>query len=284
MSLYFDGHDNLPTDNSLPDTLPTLAESRQANLSLSFNTDLSDTMYSNEVGIWDIQFTEDSPINDMLDENDYWDYHYNKEMQLQDFLNYSYLEGYADIGYTLTEFEALADGLTPDTPLLPDTDTNNTDDSIFEFTFDSNDTGFTFIDPFVAYGYDYEILTGTNFFTDVLLPVDFGVGNQFDLWLDNGSGVLADSGIDLTGGIAYNFTDPLGIDKFGIRGIDTDLLLDPNDPLAFITGLNFVVPGAPVNMSQTAVTVFVADTVPAPTTLILLMSGIIGFAVRQRKV
>ncbi len=285
MYLSFAGHDNLPIDNTLPDTLPALAESTYADLSLSFDTYDSDMyMYGSEVSIWDIQFTDDSPINDMfISYDDHWTYYYDKESQLYDFLSDSYLEGYADISYTLTEFELLADGLTPDTPIMPDTDTNNTDDSIFEFTFTPNSNGFTFIDPFVAYGYDYEITSGPNLFTDVLLPVGFGVGNQFDLWLDDGFGTLADSGIDLTGGIGYNFTDPLGISKFGIRGIDTALLLDPTDPLAFVTGLNFIDPGATVNMSQTAVTVFVADTVPAPTTLILLMSGMIGFAVRQRK-
>ena len=184
LSLRYAGHSSLPIDNTLPETLPTLAESTYGYLSLSFDTFSSDTgMYGSEVSIWDIQFTEDSPYY-----TDYVDYDYSaaecqvfpgcgaslyeieKEMQLRDFFSSSYLGGYADIDYALTEFEALADGLTPDTPLLPDTDTDpeDIDEGLFEFTFDSNPTGFTFIDPDVAVGYDYEIFSGSNFISVLL--------------------------------------------------------------------------------------------------------------------
>ena len=64
-------------------------------------------------------------------------------------------------------------------------------------------TSVTFIDPFVAVGYDYAIGAGNPAFASVLPPTGIG-DNMFDLFLWNGAAFL-DSGIDLLGGVQYFF-------------------------------------------------------------------------------
>jgi hypothetical protein len=238
------------------------------------------------INIGMISFTADSPFytnpyEPTLDCNLYYpgcgdlNYLYEKENLLNNFFNTNMeLSGYSSILYDISSFSALNDGLTPETPLLPNPNPNT--NAVFDFTFDSNPTGFTFIDPEVATGYDYQITAGSNFFTDVLLPTGYG-DNLFELWLfDAGLGAFVDTAT-LQGGIAYNFGSG-GVDLFRITGIETSVGLDPNDPNAFVTGLQFINPGAPVSMSQTAITTFV----PEPTTLLLFLSGM-TLLMRQRK-
>ena len=131
----------------------------------------------------------------------------------------------------------------------------------------------TFIDPFVAIGYDYAIGLGNPNFASVLLPT--GVGdNLFDLFVWNGS-EFADSGIDLVGGTQF-FFGAGGVDRFSIRGIETSAGLDPNNVAAFITGLSFVVNGN-FTGTMTPITVEVAAGVPEPGTTLLLAACAIAW-------
>lgn len=127
----------------------------------------------------------------------------------------------------------------------------------------------TFIDPFIAVGYDYATGVGDPNFASVLLPVGIG-DNLFDLFLWNGSSFV-DSGIDLTGGDQY-FFGGLGVSRFSIRGIETSAGLDPANVSAFITGLTFAAQG---NFTGTMTPIVVeVSTVPEPGGLALLGLGL----------
>ena len=127
----------------------------------------------------------------------------------------------------------------------------------------------TFIDPFVAIGYDYAIGAGDPNFASVLLPTGIG-DNLFDLFLWDGSAYV-DSGVNLNGGAQY-FFGGLGVSRFSIRGIEVSAGLDPNNVTAFVTGLTFAANGD-FNGTMTPVTVEVSA-VPEPGSLALLGLGL----------
>ena len=135
----------------------------------------------------------------------------------------------------------------------------------------------TFIDPFVAVGYDYAIGAGNPNFASVLLPTGIG-DNLFDLFLWNGSSFV-DSGINLTGGAQF-FFGGLGVDRFSIRGIEVSAMLDPDNVTAFITGLTFVTSGD-FTGTMTPLTVEVS-TVPEPSTAFLLLASALGLTGLRR--
>ena len=150
---------------------------------------------------------------------------------------------------------------------------------VFNFALDVLAGQTYYIDPEVATGYTYVDGAGNPAFASVILPMGIG-DNLFELWLPSGSGFV-DSGFSLTGGIPFSFLThgfANGLTEFQIRGIETSAGLDPNDPLAFPTGLTFVGDGrftgsmAPLTAS-----------VPEPGTLMLLGIGFAGLAWRRRK-
>ncbi len=126
-----------------------------------------------------------------------------------------------------------------------------------------------FFDPSVAVGYDYKLVPNQNqnlTFGIVGIQVPTVVGDGlYDLYLCDANATACEfnTGIEIQGNggdttkdifdvVAYlegltpdqlaelGITDPnLGITEFALRGIDPGAGLDPNDPLAFITGLLF---------------------------------------------
>ncbi len=167
-------------------------------------------------------------------------------------------------------------GETPDNPIQPVVNDEGFD---FEFGVVLNEQ--IFIDPPVAVGYDYIITdTASPLFTSVQLPTGIG-DNLYDLYLWDGTDWVLDTA-NLSGGVQHNFTSPL--DRFRIMGIEESELLDPTDPLAFVTGLTFNGTGV-VSMSQNPVIVNVPDPNPAPEPAILLLfgSGMFGLMLFRRK-
>lgn len=133
---------------------------------------------------------------------------------------------------------------------------------VFEFQPISVEAGKQiFIDPLVAVGYDYQIGTGNPNFKTVMLPSGIGDG-WYELYMwDNGGWVKL---ADVEGGKTYDFGGN-GVDRFRVMGIETSAGLVPDDPTAFITGLEFVGNGV-FSGTMTAVVV----NVPEPKSLMLL--------------
>ena len=163
----------------------------------------------------------------------------------------------------------LKPGASPQSPRMPDAvDPSN------GFLFNVDDVqiepfeSMLFFDPPSAIGYDYGV-SGANF-ASVLLP---SVGDaNYVLYLWDGDEFVYDQ--MLVGGQEHTFA-PGGVDRFRIGGIEVDAGLDPNDPLAFMTGLTFSGPG-PFDVTMAAL-------VPEPASWVLLTLAM-GACLRSRRV
>lgn len=159
-------------------------------------------------------------------------------------------------------------GSTPENPIMP-----VVVDGGFNFDFGVELNQTVFIDPPVAVGYEYEVFSGPNVAT-VVLP---NVGDdQFNLHVWNGSSY--DFVANVAAGDVYDF-GPGGVSRFMVDGIEVTAMLDPNDPLAFVTGLTFTDSGR-VQMQQRPITEDVG--VPAPATFALFGLGLLGVAASRR--
>ena len=163
-----------------------------------------------------------------------------------------------------------APGADPDNPILPTLQDEN--GWVFNF-FVVNPAIPIFIDPLVAIGYDFIVNSGPNF-QSVILP-DIGDG-LYDIY-DSLGNLLAG---------AFPFGTPFdfgvgGISAFTVLGIEAGAGLDPNDPLAFVTGLTFAGVGQ-VNMNMNPITEGQDDaTVPEPATILMVSAGLAA-VLRQR--
>lgn len=157
---------------------------------------------------------------------------------------------------------AVPDGSTPSNPLLP-----VVADDKFVFSFGVQLNQRVFIDPPVAVGYEYEVLSGPNV-ASLIIPFEIGDG-LYDLAY----------GDTVVSGLRFNeeyFFPTGGVRAFTITGIEASAGLDPANPLAFVTGLTFVAAGD-VELTQTPITDQVPDgTVPEPGVLALLAVGLLG--------
>lgn len=147
-------------------------------------------------------------------------------------------------------------GQTEDNPIMPIVDPETPTDYNFEFVVQEPEVPI-FIDPDVAIGYDYIVNSGPDI-ASVILPDGFG-DDIFDLFLwDESLGDWSDTDIDLLANQEFNFDNSpaLGpVSQFRIMGIEEELLVDPNDPTAFVTGLTFASQGV-VDINQNAVITF----------------------------
>lgn len=161
----------------------------------------------------------------------------------------------------------LAAGATPRNPLLPDSSGDGFD---FDDVLVPDHTRMLFFDPDYAIGYDYSVV-GPNF-ASVLLP-QVGDG-LFDLYLWSGGVFVFDR--ELTAGVEFTFAAG-GVNRFRIFGIEESAELDPDDPMAFLTGLSFTAAGT-ADVTMTAY-------VPEPSTIsLLLAAGLARLTRRRRKV
>lgn len=177
------------------------------------------------------------------------------------------------------------DGSSPAQALLG---TPNEDGSrSFETVVQSGVT--TWIDPFVAIGYDY--LSDTAILT---AEFEFLGDSEYQIYLLND----LDSPVFLSNftpglGNIFNFADfTNGEAVFGFRvlGIDEELMLDPSNLVAFRTGLTFdVTDPTTVQLTQTPITKWVDEpgsggAVPEPATwtMMIMGFGMAGAAMRRR--
>jgi len=112
----------------------------------------------------------------------------------------------------------------PNDPELP---VNVQPGPVFEFDVGVEAGTLVFIGPEIAIGYDYAIGAGDPGFRSVLLPQ--AGDDPFDLFLFDPAGNPFDTGIDLLAGVELHFLaglagfgiDAAGLERFGIRGIET---------------------------------------------------------------
>lgn len=170
---------------------------------------------------------------------------------------------------------ATSDGSTPAAPLLP----TIVNDDGFHFTFSATLGQTVYIDPEVAVGYEYRVLSGPNILS-AMFPVIAGDTDGYDIYSLLGA-FLGSVG---PGG-TFNFAAG-GVDGFRLSGIDLAANLDPANTQAFVTGLTFAGTGT-VNMTQDPIAVTVGGTVPEPSSALLLLLGALAIgasrSVRQRR-
>lgn len=169
-----------------------------------------------------------------------------------------------------------SDGSSPDAPLLPNI--VQADGWHFDFNIDLNQR--IFIDPLVAVGYDYVVNSGPNFQT-ALFPTIAGDTDGYDVFGFNTGTNMYDIILGhVNAGDVFNFGSG-GVSQFGLRDIDVTAGLDPTDTQAFVTGLTFVSAGA-VNMTQNPISIDVSTNVPEPSTIALLLAGLLGCGALRR--
>lgn len=172
------------------------------------------------------------------------------------------------------------DSSAPPNVFLPQVgqDPNPNDDRGAPYQFEIENVGpssVTFIDPFVAVGYDYATGAGDPNFASVLLP-QVGDGEFTVVYV----GPNGETVISLTAGDQFFFPAG-GVSAFSVRGIEESAALNPDDPTAFVTGLSFVATG---NFTGTMIPL-VVFAVPEPETyaLMLVGLGVVAYASRRRK-
>lgn len=153
-------------------------------------------------------------------------------------------------------------GSTEAIPILPDNEES-------PFFFDVEVAGpqtVLWYDPPMAIGYEYEVLEGANF-NSVQMPSLATVPQTGDYELQLFNGTDYSPAALLAPGESHMFATG-GVSKFRIMGIDPSLALDPNNDLAFPTGLSFVSSGQ-VRFSMTPILA-----VPEPRAWMLLLIGL----------
>lgn len=131
---------------------------------------------------------------------------------------------------------------------------------------------FLFIDPVVAIGYEYTLAGGQSF-KEILLPtLGDADGYGIELFL-NGAWTLIGT---VTDGGSFTFGD--GVTTFRVVDIDASLNLNPDNSVAFVTGVKLDQPGI-AEFTMTPITA----AVPEPASWAMLLGGLAIVASLQRR-
>ena len=175
---------------------------------------------------------------------------------------------------------AVENGESEFTPLMPDEGVEVGEESEFVFTLPEVDAGETiWFDPDVSTGYTYTA-GNSGQFASVTAPTLLSV-NDADGYLITITDLL---GVEYTEALmaGQTFDFPFPVSTFTLTGINEDLMLDPTDPTAFVTGVSFADPGS-YTITQAAI-VTSTTSVPAPSTIAIFLLSLVGISlIRKRK-
>ena len=164
--------------------------------------------------------------------------------------------------------------------IVEDEDVEVGEESEFVFTLPEVDAGETiWFDPDVSTGYTYTA-GNSGQFASVTAPTLLSVNDDdgYLITITNPSGVEHKEA--LMAGQTFDF--PFPVSTFTLTGINEDLMLDPTDPTAFVTGVSFADSGS-YTITQAAI-VTSTTSVPTPSTIAIFLLSLVGISlVRKRK-
>lgn len=174
------------------------------------------------------------------------------------------------------------DGTSEFTPLLPQDPPPGGYDG-FVFDLDVETGKLVYIDPLIATGYEYETNDDSKIL-QVKAPSRATVNDPDGYTIHYTDAAGNEYELRLQPGQLHTFEEPVA--QFVLKDISEELLLDPDDPIAFRAALSF--DSTEVNVTQTPITVFVdgPTAIPEPGTLALFAVGAAGIgaaAHRRRK-
>ena len=174
-------------------------------------------------------------------------------------------------GVVLFAFDDPLPGATSDNPLLPDNGNGDFSVPVISGGYGTDD--WVFIDPDYAIGYDY---ASDIPFTSVLVPDALPGGDaEFEV-------LFGGTSHSLVAGTAFDFTQFVagGVNEFTIAGIDPGEMIDPDDPLGFVTALKY----AEAGLSQTTMVAVTSDSVPEPAAFtVWSVLGVMGLVAGRRR-
>ncbi|MFY0669679.1 MAG: choice-of-anchor L domain-containing protein [Alteromonas stellipolaris] len=164
------------------------------------------------------------------------------------------------------------------TPLMPDEDVEVGEESEFVFTLPEVEAGETiWFDPDVSTGYTYTAGNGGQF-ASVTAPTLLSVNDADGYLITFTDSLGVEETKALMAGQTLDF--PFPVTTFTLTGINEDLMLDPTDPTAFVTGVSFEDTGS-YTVSQAAI-ITSTTSVPAPSSTAIFLLSLVGISLTRK--
>ncbi|AMJ95134.1 hypothetical protein AVL56_13035 [Alteromonas stellipolaris] len=164
------------------------------------------------------------------------------------------------------------------TPLMPDEDVEVGEESEFVFTLPEVEAGETiWFDPDVSTGYTYTAGNGGQF-ASVTAPTLLSVNDADGYLITFTDSLGVEETKALMAGQTLDF--PFPVTTFTLTGINEDLMLDPTDPTAFVTGVSFEDTGS-YTVSQAAI-ITSTTSVPAPSSIAIFLLSLVGISLARK--
>ena len=164
------------------------------------------------------------------------------------------------------------------TPLMPDEDVEVGEESEFVFTLPEVEAGETiWFDPDVSTGYTYTAGNGGQF-ASVTAPTLLSVNDADGYLITFTDSLGVEETKALMAGQTLDF--PFPVTTFTLTGINEDLMLDPTDPTAVVTGVSFEDTGS-YTVSQAAI-ITSTTSVPAPSSIAIFLLSLVGISLTRK--